>query len=100
MAEDDDMVLQSDGSLLHEPPNELLRIDAIYAFVSVDDDGNEGLCGATMPDGMWMPLIGADEKRLIALMPIAEELAHRSRREIKLIKLTTREELRTIRPLN
>ena len=83
---------------VHVPPNTLLRIDALYAFVSVDAAGNEGLCAAPM-GGITMPLITADEARLPRLMSIAEHLANRSGLRLRLIRLHQREELRVIEPM-
>lgn len=49
-----------------------LKIESIWAFVSVDDDGNEGVCAAQlMGPGSLMPLIAADPARLDSLRPIA-----------------------------
>lgn len=92
----DDFKALADGTLLHKPKNTLLRIDAIYAFVSVDDDGTEGVCAMTTPGLGLTPLIAADETRLKQLIPLAESLARTSGMKIRLIKLTTREEIRDI----
>ncbi|WP_046869312.1 hypothetical protein [Microvirga massiliensis] len=83
-------------TVIHNPGNQLLRIDEVYAFVSVDEQGNEGLCAATI-GGVPMPLIAADADRLRSLVPVAEQLARATGMTIKLIRLKTREELRTIR---
>ena len=85
--------------LLHKPVNTLARIDALWAFVSVDDDGNEGLCAMPLPGLPGpIPLIAADEARLRSLIPMAERLAAAAKMRIRLIKLTTREELLAIGP--
>jgi hypothetical protein len=87
-----------DGRVVHEGGNHL-KIDAIWAFISVDDDGNEGLCAAPLPgSNMTMPLIAADERMLTKLIPIAEMLARNTSMTIKLIRLGTREEIRVIAP--
>ena len=49
-----------------------LRITEIYAFVSKDKEGNEGIMGFKMPDGNWMPMIGADVDRVDQLIPYAD----------------------------
>ncbi len=92
------MTIPPDPTVL-KPPNTLPRIDALWAFVSVDEDGNEGLCAMSLPG--WpgpMPLIAADEARLRSLIPMAERLAAATKTRIRLIKLTTREELLAIGP--
>lgn len=82
-------------AVIHAPPNHL-KIDAVWMVVSVDDDGNEGVCAAPLSnDGQLMPLIAADEDRLKSIIPIAEHMAKLIKfRTLKLIKLTTREEVR------
>jgi hypothetical protein len=86
------------GTVLHEGGNHL-KIDAIWAFISVDEKGDEGLCAAPMPGtNMTVPLIAANPERLKSLIPIAEMLARNTGMTIKLIRLGTREEVRVITP--
>lgn len=80
-----------DGRVLHTPAN-LLRVDRLYAFLSVDEDGNEGLCAAPL-NGMTMPLIAADRARMESLVPVAQELARLSGRKVRLVEFSTRTEL-------
>jgi hypothetical protein len=80
------------------PPNELLRIDEVCLFVSVDETG-EGVCaGPLFGPGTLVPLIAADEARLQSLIPMARRIAQASGKTIRLIKLTTRTELMQIGP--
>lgn len=51
-----------------------LRITELYAFVSVDKSG-EGIMGIQMPNGDWMPLIGADVERVESIKPFADKIA-------------------------
>jgi hypothetical protein len=79
-------------TILHVPKNELPRIDCLWTFLSIDDDGNEGVCAASlMGPGTIIPLIAADEKRVESLMPVAQQLAAESGRIIRLVKFTSRE---------
>jgi hypothetical protein len=80
-------------SVLHVPKNEMPRIDAIWAFLSVDpEDGNEGvLAGPLLGPGSQVPLIAADEKRLQSLWPIARQIAQAAGRRCRLVKFHTRE---------
>jgi len=50
------------------------RITKVWIFVSVDEDGDEGVC-AFMGSQGWMPMVAADEKRLHSLIPVAQEIA-------------------------
>ena len=81
-----------------QPKNTLPRIESVYVFVSVDpEDGNEGVIAAPI-GGMTMPMIAADVERLALLKPIAAEIAVAFGITVKLIRLTTREELETFFP--
>lgn len=75
--------------------NVLPRIDSVYAVVSVDEDGTEGLCGMLTQTG-WLPLIVADKKHLPALRLQAGMIARRDQRLVRLIRLTTREEIEQV----
>lgn len=87
------------NTIFTQPKNTLPKINSIYAFVSVDAvDGNEGVCAMPMGPVGCMPLIAADEKRLEQLIPMAQDLANMAKMKINLIKLTQREEIRTIEP--
>lgn len=79
------------------PPNVLPRIEAVYAYLSVDAAGNEGVCaGPIGPGGMLLPLIAADEARLESITPFAAQLARFTGMTIRLVKFTAREDLRDI----
>ncbi|MGY8661749.1 hypothetical protein Q3C01_05190 [Bradyrhizobium sp. UFLA05-109] len=81
---------------VHSPPNELRRIDAVWAFISSDETG-EGLCaGPLMGPGTLIPLVAADEVRLQSLLPWARWIAQASGKAIKLVKLSHREEIMEI----
>jgi len=54
-----------------------LKITELYAFVSKDKDGNEGLLGFRSHEG-WMPMVGADVERVESLIPLANEIKKRS----------------------
>jgi hypothetical protein len=79
---------------LHVPPNKL-RIDEIYAFISVDPEGNEGVC-AFQSKGMMVPMVAADLKMVEHLKPVAKQLAAISPYPIKLVKFSTRTEVEVI----
>jgi dihydroorotase-like cyclic amidohydrolase len=82
------------STVLLEPEN-TLRIDAVWMAISVDENGNEGVCAAEI-NGMWMPLVAADEARLEQIIATARRIAQVTKRQIKIIKLTTREEIEVI----
>jgi SepF-like predicted cell division protein (DUF552 family) len=75
------------------------RITTIQAFIALDpEDNSEGIIGMMMPNGQWMPLIAADPDRLKDLRPLAENMAEQTHKEIKLIRLSVREDLEIIKP--
>ena len=85
--------------LIHKPKNTILRIDEIWAFVSVDpEDNTEGIVGVPHVLGGTVPMIGADEARLKGLLEQVQWIANASGMEIKLIKLSTRTELESWTP--
>jgi len=84
--------------ILINPPNHLLRIDAVWLAVSVDEDGNEGACATTVMlagGPMMVPLIAADEGRLAWVKAEARKIALASGQRVRVIRLTTREEIET-----
>jgi len=77
-------------------PNTMPRINKIWAFLSVDKDGNEGVCAAPAPGVGCLPLIAADMARVDSLMPVAQMLARMSGMTIKLVEFSVRTELKEI----
>lgn len=55
---------------VHSPPNVLRHIGSLWAYLSIDGDGNEGLCAGTI-NGVMMPLIAADQARLKQMTPVS-----------------------------
>lgn len=77
------------------------RITTLHAFVSIDQDGDEGVCSFMSDDGIHWPMICADDARLKELRPIAEGLARVGAKmglpnKIKLVKFSVREDLDTL----
>jgi hypothetical protein len=72
------------------------KIESMYAFVVEDiapDD--EGLIAQAV-GSMWMPLVGADMKRIDSLRPVAAAIGKRIGKKIKLVKFTNRQEVEVI----
>lgn len=78
-------------------PNHLLRIDEMFAFISKDENGNEGVCAFKSPMG-WMPMVGADQKRADQLMAVAKDLVAETGKEIIFCKFSSRTEIQRILP--
>jgi hypothetical protein len=79
-------------TVVHSPKN-TIRIDTIWAFVSVDpEDNTEGvIAGPLMGPGSIVPFIAADEARLASLRPLAQKLAKQLGRPVRLLKFSVRE---------
>lgn len=77
--------------IVHDPENKF-KIECVWAFISQDEKGNEGVIGAQL-GGVMMPMVCADMERMEQLRPIAKKMAKETRKKIKLIKLHTREDV-------
>lgn len=75
-----------------------LRINEMFAYVVVDDDGTEGVPSFPGPGGMQLPMMGADTARAESLKPIAQAFADHLGKPITLLRFTVREEVHVVRP--
>lgn len=66
-----------------------LKIEKMYAFVAKSEDGDEGILALKSNNG-WLPMVGADFKRIESLLPIAEELTKASGIEFKILQFDNR----------
>lgn len=71
------------------------KIKDLWAYVSVADDGEEGIC-AVMMENTWMPMVMANEARIKSMRPIAEKMAKEQKKVIKFVKFSTRTDLETL----
>lgn len=72
-------------------------ITEVWAFVTEDpNDGEEGILGASGGGGVVMPMIAADRTRLEILRPEAEKIAANIPQDVKLIRLSHREDIETL----
>jgi hypothetical protein len=71
-----------------------LRIEQMYAFVMLDPaDNTEGVPAFMGPNGMPMPMVGADMKRVDSLRPIADRIAREHGAKITLCRFEVRTEV-------
>lgn len=73
------------------------RITELFAFVAIDEDGDEGIA-AFSNNGMMMPMVGADTERVAVLRPIAQKMADRFGIEFRVVRFTVREQIEAIKP--
>jgi hypothetical protein len=72
-----------------------LRINQLFAFVIVDDDGTEGV-PALLIDGTWMPLMGADMARVDSLKAIVAVSPQFKGKRVTIQRFGDRETIGTI----
>ena len=68
-------------------------IQEIHAMVAIGDDGDEGVIGMRMNDGTRMPFIMADQERFEALLPKALDICRLSKKDLKILKFSVREDV-------
>ncbi len=83
--------------LLSNEPLLPLKIETLWAYVTSDDRGDEGLPAVTIGNTL-IPLVAADPERVDLLHEIARKLADMSGKRITLYKFTGREKVETIEP--
>lgn len=71
------------------------KITEVTAFICTEKDGTEGIIGTTTPNG-WMPLIGADTKRIEALKPHALEIAKMANLPVVMARFSVRKNIEEI----
>lgn len=77
----------------------MFKIESLWAYVSENDVGDEGLCGYKDPrTGNWLPMVAGNHKHLQALKPFADQIAKLTKKKVKLVKFTMREDLGVIEP--
>ena len=73
-----------------------LKIEEMYAFIATEEDGQEGICAFQIKSGLWMPMVGADLKRVASLRPMAEAISKATGKQIEVCKFTNRQHLEMI----
>lgn len=59
------------------------KVTDLWAYVQVGEDGDEGIL-AMLHQGVWLPMIGADEARLKSLRGAVVALARATGRRVEL----------------
>jgi len=70
----------------------------MFAYVVDDDDGYEGVPAYCDESGVMMPLMGADMKLAEKLRPIAQVLADKLGKSVRLVRFTGRREVEALLP--
>lgn len=77
-------------------PQKSTRITEIYAYISVDLEGNEAFCAFARANGVTLPMITADPAKLEEFEPVAKNLARINHKPVRLVKFSIEEEIRQI----
>jgi len=77
---------------------EPFKITELWAFVSKDKDGEEGVCGFHSKDGVFWPMVAADVARLKDYFPIAEDISKKSGMKIEVRRFSKMEIISVITP--
>ena len=67
-------------------------ITEIHAFVAVGEDGDEGIISMQL-GGVHMPFIVADKVRFERMLPLALQAVQEYKKELRIIKFSTREDV-------
>lgn len=67
------------------------KIDQLYAFICEESPDEEGVMGMQMPDGSWVPFVGADMKRVESLIPHADQISILANKPYKIVKFRIEE---------
>lgn len=79
-----------------DDPKNAEPITALWAYISVDRDGNEGICAAGIAGFGMTQLIFGYERVARKFLPFAEDAANQTGKTVKLMKFTAREEVLTV----
>ena len=70
------------------------RITELWAYLAIDPTDNvEGIVGMLDDTNTWIPLVGADRRRMESLAEVAREIARTSGQPVRLVRFTTRTDM-------
>lgn len=75
------------------------RVTELFAYVIADtDEDDEGVPAFAGPDGMWMPMVGANAERAESLREFAQQIATDMGKPVKLLRSTGLELVEVLEP--
>lgn len=69
--------------IIHDPGN-TERIERLYAFMSIDDEGKNGVVASILPGLGSTPLVTGSRKTVELMKPLAQEIAARTGKPVGL----------------
>lgn len=74
-------------------------LDELYAFIAIDDDGDEGIVTCLdLSKQSYAPMIGADMERVNSLRPIAQDITTRTGKRIVLRRFHLTQDVEYLTP--
>lgn len=73
------------------------RMTTIHCIVAIDDNDEEGIPAITVPFHGSLPLIAANEERLIQITTMAQKVADDMGKNFKIVRFSMREDIGEIR---
>lgn len=70
-----------------------LKIEVIYAWVTTEPSGGEGIPAIATETGAIMPLVGADLDRIESFRYVAENMRKHTGYPVRLVRFSNREDL-------
>lgn len=81
------------ATIIHDEEN-IQQIKEIYAILSIDENGNEGICGGG--ENFPLPLVTGKKEFCPVFIKIAQEISHLTKKKLKLVKFYSKEILEII----
>lgn len=85
----------SDADTVLDLPGNEKPIDQIFAFVSVDAEGKEGICGMPLNGANWA-MVTSKPETVELMRKAAREISKRTGKPVRLMRFTQREIVETI----
>lgn len=84
---------------MSETPKQPRRIEKLFAWISTDDNGEEGLIGGNLgPNNSFIPFVGSDQMRMESLKGYAKTIANRTGRPVQLKVFASGVTIDTLQP--
>jgi hypothetical protein len=80
------------------PTENTKPLTEMYAFVSIDGNGNEGICATSLPGLGWVPMVSGSPGSLAVFTEHAEKLSKESNTTIQMIKFSNPEVVKVFNP--
>jgi len=73
--------------IIHDPGN-TDRLDEVYVFMSIDEEGRNGIVASILPELGSTPLVTGSRMAAKAMKPLAQEIAKLTGKPVGLFRFT------------